>query len=299
MGTEQLVQLAFEGIEFPYTSITIEGSIRDHVHEYPHTPGGAPEKLGRALYVFDIEVPFHSSLIPAKYKNLWPSNLNTLVTKFEQQETGDLVLPQLGSAVRAYCLNWKRVLTSRNTSGESVTLKFREDSENLRLAQAAFDAKSQGLSSAEEALEEEIRAVPGLNRGLFDTIMFAVDDILAYKDQFDLWTSLIEAKCLSVIAMVRNIVETWEELKDPSRWAVVEALQNLWFEVRSIYEDQKQVGMVSRFWSTPAEHMTLSAVSVGIYGVSSRGSELLTLNNLPDPFDIPRNTQIRYYADAA
>jgi hypothetical protein len=238
-------------------------------------------------------------LIPAKYQGLWPRNLNTLVRKFENQKTGDLVLPQLGSAVRAYCLNWKRVLTSRNTSGESVTLKFREDSEKLRLAQASFDAKSQGLVASKDALDEEIRKVPGLKRGLFDTIMFAVDDILAYKDQFDMWTSLIEAKCLSVIAMVRNVVETMAELKDPSRWAVVNALQNLWFEVRSIYEDQKQVGMTSRFWNTPAEHMTLSQVSVGIYGVSSRGSELLTLNNLPDPFDIPRNTSIRFYADAA
>ena len=129
--------------------------------------------------------------------------------------------------------------------------------------------------------------------------MFAVDDILAYKDQFDLWTTLIEAKCMSVIAMVKNIKATLDEIQDPSRWKIVNALDELWKEVRDIYTDMKQQGVTSRWWTTNRDHMSLSQISTAIYGFSSNGGELLSLNNLPDPFDVPVGTRVRYYAQAA
>lgn len=299
MSTSKLVQLSFAGIAFPYQQITVSGSIREHVHEYPHSPGGAPEKLGRKLYEFDIDTALQDNFIVPKYKNSWPHDLNKLVALFEQQKTEDLVIPQIGGAVRAYCVNWKRVLSSRNTSGEAVTLKFREDSEALRLIQSQFQTATQGLSSARSALDSEIRAAPTLKVGLLDTILRAVDDILAYKDQFDMWTMLIEAKCLSCLAMLRNVMNTSQELQNLDNLRVVNALQNLWTEVRGIYNDMQQKGLTSKWYTTKADHLSLSQVSIAIFGVSNRGGELLSLNSLTDPFDIPLRTKIRYYADAA
>jgi hypothetical protein len=295
MATQNLPQLSFGGLAFPYQQIKTKGSLRRHVHLYPHSPGGAPEKLGRSLYVFSISSPFNADFLAPKYRQLWPSRKNQLVAMFEQGKTDDLLIPDIGSPVRAYCTNWETVLKSSNTSGVACDFEFEEDSEALRLLTNSFIA-SQGLTDARTALDDEIRAVPGLKRGLFDTIMFAIDDILAYKDQFDLYVSLIEAKCLSVIAMLRNITETMAELKDPSRWRIVDALMNIWREAKGIYDDLADKGLTISQRPTPRASMTLSQVSTWLFGYSSRGGELLTMNTLADPFDIPLGTVIRYYA---
>jgi prophage DNA circulation protein len=295
--TSQLVQLSFEGIPFPYKEITMAGEMRHHVHEYPHSPGGAPEKLGRKLYAFNITTPVHGDLLPTQYANLWPRDLKQLVILFEQGKTGNLVLPQIGVPIRAYCTNWDRTLRASNTSGESVTLKFLEDSEDLRISQNAVSVKANRLEDARFAVIDKSQNIkPKI--GLLDTILRGVNDVLAYKDQFDLYTNLIEAKCNSVLSMLRQIIAVEEELKHPDRWPLVDALQELWAQTQALYLDQKQMGNLTRFYRVPVP-MSLSQVSFQIYKTSARASDLMMLNSIDDPLEIKQGTNLRYYADAA
>lgn len=294
--TRQLVQLSFDKIDFPYKEIEMDGELRDHVHEYPHSPGGAPEKLGRRLYVFNITSSFHGDFVPEKYRDLWPWNLAKLVSLFEKGETKDLVLPQIGSPIRAYCTNWKRVLKHNVTSGEAVTLKFREDSERLRLVEEALKIKAVSYAKALSATDAEIRKLPSNKRGLFDTLMQGASQILAYKDQFDLYSNLLEAKCLAVIGMARQFIETAQVLSDPLNYLLLDALHSLLSETIKVYKDQQQTGITtSRYTVTRVS--TLSEVAIAIYGVSGKSSELMALNSIPNPLQIPVGTVLRYYKD--
>jgi hypothetical protein len=60
---DQLQAASFAGYIFPWSRIRVSCSLRDHVHIYPHAPGGQPEKLGRNLYEFHFTCPFHQNLI--------------------------------------------------------------------------------------------------------------------------------------------------------------------------------------------------------------------------------------------
>lgn len=295
--TSQLVQLSFEGIPFPYKEITMNGEMRHHVHEYPHSAGGAPEKLGRKLYAFSVTTPAHGDLVLPQYANLWPRDLKQLVILFEQGKTGNLVLPQIGAPIRAFCTNWDRTLRAANTSGESVTLKFLEDSEQLRISQNAITVKANRLADARFAVVEKYQQIPA-KIGLLDTILRGANDVLAYKDQFDMYTNLIEAKCNSVMSMCRQIVAVEEELKHPDRWQLVDAIQDLWAQTQALYLDQKEMGNLTRYYRVPST-MTLSQVAFQIYRSSARAADLMMLNSIDDPLEIPQGTSLRYYADAA
>lgn len=296
--TRKLVQLSFDGIAFPYLEISMDGELRDHVHEYPHSPGGAPEKLGRKLYAFDISSKFHGDFVPVQYRDLWPTALNKLVALFEAGETKDLVLPQIGVPIRAYCTNWKRTLSSRVTSGEAVTLKFREDQERMRLIASAIDMKSKGLENAKLAAESEIRKLPQQEQNLFDQMMQACSSVLAYKDQFDLYSSLLEAKCGAAINMLRSLIELVPAVASPDNYTLCDALHQLLAEVKDVRDDQASMGIKSAQY-TVRNTSSLSEVSVQIYGTSAKAAELMAMNAISDPLAIAQGTVIRYYQEAA
>lgn len=293
---KQFKQLSFEGISFPYREIAIDGAMREHTHIYPHSAGGAPEKLGRDLYIFDVTSAFRGDLLPERYRKLWPANLAQLVALFEQGKTGDLVLPQIGAPIRAFCTNWKRVLKATITNGEDVTLKFKEDREDLRLPSATIVAATKGLSDAYAQITAPGAKLPNIT--LLDKILGAVNSALALKDQWDLYGNLIEAKCLAVIQMIREVLEVNEELMKPEYWAGRDLLHNLLSQVIALRDDVQDRGMKLRVYPVKIES-TLAQVSLAIYGRTTRASELLALNSIPDPFVIFAGTKIKYYADAA
>ena len=131
-------QASFSGITFPVESSRIKGGIRDHIHEYPHSPGGSPEKLGRMLYEFTVQVHFDARF--TNYPGLYPQSLNQLTTLFEAQTTADFRLPQMPASVSCYCRAWTREMTNRIRSGERVELVFMEDQSTLYLFQISSAA---------------------------------------------------------------------------------------------------------------------------------------------------------------
>ena len=133
---DTLQRASFQGIEFPITSMTLKGGIRDHIHEYPHAAGGAPEKLGRKLYEVSMQANFQSTF--RAYPRLWPSALSKLRKIFEQQTTGDLVIPTIGT-IQAYARNWTQQMEAKIRSGETATFEFVEDQGSEDLAAGIND----------------------------------------------------------------------------------------------------------------------------------------------------------------
>lgn len=298
--TRQLVQLSFEGIAFPYKEITREFSMREYTHEYPHSPGGAVEKLGRKLWEFNIDTLFHGDLLPPQYRDLWPTNLAKLIKLFEEGKTGNLVLPQVGVPIRAFCTNGKFVLSSGNTSGESATLHFKEDQERLRLIEQTVATKARGLTAAQTQYAQITKTLSGPKMNPFDVFGKLVSSVLAYRDQFDLYSNLLEAKCLSVINQGRMLFESSPTLRDLAEpWPTLRDLMHeMVAETVKIYKDQQSLGLTTTTYVLPSDS-TLSNVSFSLFRTSSRASELMALNNIADPLLVPAGTVIRYYKDAA
>lgn len=286
-----LLKCSFAGIRFPIHSVRVTGGGRSHVHEYPHSPGGAPEKLGRKLYEFEVVPCFEADLIPTEYAGLWPNKLNSLQNIFDKQSTEDLILPTIGK-VRAFAETWSREYNpSRSMSGEAVSWKFLEDSEESRLITTAIVS----ARSLPAKLDAFVLAGNGFKKpSLWDQIVAAVEKVLAYRDQFELYSNLIEASLLSILGMLREIDQAYDELKDPRNLAAAIALRELWTECRLFYADQKQLGLVTKHKRTK-KLMDIGELSIWLYGESSKASELLSLNSFEDPFAIPAGFNVRYY----
>jgi len=283
---------SFDGVRFPVLSCRVKGAMRNHEHVYPHSPGAAIEKLGRDLYKIEIVPCFQDNLIPPEYEGIWPQRLSHLREKFDAGKTADLILPTVGK-MRAMATSWEQEFNpAKSLSGESVTWQFVEDQENARLLAASFTS-SKGLSQAVTSFKiagNSLNPKPSL----WDMAAGAIDIVLSYKGQIELYSALVESKLQSAISMFGSLSDQASALSDPRNAFALEALTELWAQTMAFYKDQKQTGLVFKFKRTPRD-MDIGQVSVWLYGDSEMASDLLSLNAFVDPYAIPYGTNVRYY----
>lgn len=282
---------SFNVIAFPCEEIEVHGGIREHVHEYPHNPGGTPEKLGRKLYEIEMVCLFHDTF--AGYPGLYPDSLAAMRGHFETELTADLVIPTVGT-IKAYCYDWKQRATGRQRSGERVTFRFREDMPPDDLD--AFVATASSIKGF-VALAQNFRIVaqdaPPPKPSLFDDIQNAINSVLAIKDQADLFGNLIEAKLLA-LANVCSQIDQLNILKDPTSYRIANAMHEIWKASLDSLRDLSQTQKKLETFKLPML-MTITDVARRLYGDASRSVEILQLNPITDAFAIPAGTPIRYY----
>jgi prophage DNA circulation protein len=286
---DKLQKAAFERIEFPAVSSNCRGGIRDHVHTYPHSPGGAPEKLGRKLYEVQIVGVFHDTF--PKWPGLYPDKLNALVSYFEEQTTGDLVIPTVGT-IKAYAVDWSRDMDSRQRSGERLTVTFREDQSSSFLLDAlVFSA----LDSIDTALADVVLKAPAFPKpGLLDGIRDAANSVLAIKDQANLYGNLLESKILALENLVSE-ADGLIQVPDAENVALIEALRRLWDSADTLLQDLHAKGekLITHQVGVTA---SVGQIAATLYGDASRGGEILALNPIDDAYAVPAGTILKVYA---
>jgi hypothetical protein len=289
----KLLPLIVYGVTVPCRKVRVKGAMRVHEHVYPHSPGAGIEILGRDLYKIEITPIFDANLLPPKYKGLWPAGLKRIREEMEKGTRKDISIPTVG-VIPAVAVNWDQEFdASKCLSGEEVSWNFIEDSENLRLSSQSLKIGA-SLSTANDVLKAELAKLPLKKTSLWDTLMQAVDFVLSIRDQFELYSKLLESKLLSILQMLKQLDEMADELKDPSSWPLVEALHNVWSAASEFYQDQKQLGIITKRYTTKIE-MSCMQLSTVLFGDATRSSELLQLNGFDDPFAIPANTTVKYY----
>jgi hypothetical protein len=290
---EKLLPLKVFGTVVPCRRVRVRGGMRDHEHIYPHSPGAGVELLGRDLYKIEVSPIFDANLLPDKYKGIWPAGLKKLRDLFDVGTRSEVSIPTVG-IIRAYCKTWEQEFdATRCLSGEDVTWHFTEDSENLRLSSQTINL-GQGLSNASLTLQATLSASPLKKTNLWDQIFRAIDAVMAYRDQYELYASLIESKLLAILSLLEQIDNAADELQDPSSWAIIEAMHQVWTQTRAFYQDQKQLGLVS-VWYKTKQVMSCMQLAVILFDDSSKSSELLQMNGFTDPFAIPAGTNVKYY----
>jgi hypothetical protein len=316
---DDLQRASFAGIEFPVEEIAIDGGIRDHVHEYPHSPGGASEKLGRKLYVFKLKAPFHATF--RKYPQLWPQRWNRLRNIFEAERTEDLVVPTLGT-VKAYCFAWPELATSRKRSGISADLSFREDSSDSYLINGLLGVGFTAVQEMKKVLYNAARIYEQTPPGqimldalppdyvlhplrppfdeektgtlnLLDLIDMAANDLLAVQDQQELATTIVDIKLGRLLSLCQQL-DRRRSIGDPANAPLRDAFAAVWSSADERRRDLAQKRASLFLYTTPLE-MSVNSVSTAIYGDSSRAMEVLQLNAIRNAFAIPKGTALLAY----
>lgn len=285
---------SFDGIEFPYSQVRVRGSLRHHVHQFLHTPGGEVENLKRRLYEIEFTSVFSDEY--RNYPGLWPQRLTQLRSKYDTGESRELVIPQIGG-IQAKCVDWDQLLTSKMLSGESCTFKFLED----KRASEAFAAvpvveSVAALAPLAAQLQKDMEDA-GLD-DLFDSIGDAINSVTAVLDQVELAGNLLDAKIQTVTDACMRLDRSVNALQRPENHAVVESLHELAAAAAKLHSDVLRKAQPVVLFRVPRP-MTISQASAAIYGITTKATELLKINDLADALAIPEGTLLRHYAKAA
>lgn len=324
---QSLAKAGFDGINFPIKSCTVSGGIRDHVHEYPHSPGGAVEKLGRKLYriqmtaVFDVKIPGYGN-------NLWPGDLSDLRDRYEQQVTSTLSIPTIGN-IQAYCVTWSQRATPERQSGEEAEFEFVEDQSQAFLINSIIQISSTTLQNAGEQFDQEFapllaggtvsgtaptRIIPPpagtvprattvagaftqlrqRDANALNQIRSAYQQALTIAEQPDRFADQILRTADAVVTSCAQAYERIEVLQNPLMYSRRWAYKRLWASAVQLRDSVKSRTARILFFQARTD-TTIGAVSRAIYGDSSYAAEIMQLNALPDPFMIRNGTILRYY----
>ena len=291
---DELQAAQFEDIKFPVNKITVSGGLRDHVHEYPHSPGGAPEKLGRKLYTIKMHIPALQGF--KKYPNLWPEGMDQLRQIFEEERTAALVIPTLGT-IQAYAINWVEDTDASIRNGVMVDLEFREDQSSAYLLTQMIDIDQSSVSAALAELVLELK-LANIGGDFFSSIQNAANSLLAVKDQAELYANVIEAKAEGLSRLCQQADELLQPLNNPARFKVLNALHTLWSASNKLGKDALKLAIPTTPFVTAAL-MSVTDVSIAIYGDTSHAMDLMRGNQLLDPLSLPIGTVLKYYKKAS
>ncbi len=314
LAFDKLQKAEFVGFSFPVSEITVVGGLRDHVHEYPHSPGGAPEKLGRKLYEFKLRACFQQGL--RGYPNLWPETLASLRIFFEAGRTDDLVIPTLGT-VSAYCTSWVETTRPKdNRQGVEVELTFREDDSNAFLVDelitkttanyqgAVFDLQQTFADQSTRAAQTSamldapdvimLAPFPAVEIAAFTEILSAANQVLSAIDTvLDIGSAVVDL-ALGLVALCENLDATSTVLQDPTRYPLLYALQAVWSAAQKLANDAQRQGVTVIHYTVPTV-MAITDVSRAIYGSNDHAVDIMACNAIPDVFSIQPGTVIKAY----
>lgn len=296
---ETFQKASFNGIAFPIYRVTVKGGLRHHIHEFPHSPGGEIEKMGRKLYSITMSAFFHDiplSPMAEDYPDLYPERLFSLQSAFEQELTAPLVIPNLGT-LNCVAIDWRRTFDfTQSLSGESVELEFIEDQDR----ETIFEAVEFGPGSLKEKTYQLYGLVensPHNFPSIFQTINDIVTSIEAIEGIADATSKVLEAKLLQVADLCERASRI-TELQSPENWAIHRALKAVWLAARDLAEDILGRQSPIHTWRVPRV-MSAAEASTAIYRSAEHAIELIQLNPIEDAFAIPEGFNLRYYRAAA
>lgn len=307
---DSLKRASFGAIEFPVRSVDVKGSLRYHVHEYPHTPGGQLEILERKLYEIHMEAPMHA--VFAAYPGLWPVSIKALRTLYENGESAQLYIPTLG-AITAVCTSFDSKMEAKQRSGETLMMTFIEDQSGVFLVQGLIRAEQKNVSTANDALTAQVDALKAddpvtftavednLRAGqfppdIFDQIQGLANTVFAARDQINDFNLLLESK---IDSMLRLIEEADSALSDMTLFPLHDALMALWDAGDQLRKDFLFKNGELKTYTVP-RLMAVGDISTTIYGDTSHAVEILQMNgSIDDAFAVQPGTQVRYYPAAA
>lgn len=284
----------FGGIHFPVTEITLSSQQRHHLHEYPHTPGSALEKLGRKSYTIRVSPIFDEDIRKYDQINgirLYPDALERLQFLFEEETTAALTIPTLGT-IDAFMITFSRRMDAMVRSGEKADMEFVEDQSSVFLVEQTMRVV-QDLPAAVTLLQFLPVKVRPEEKTLLEEILAAVNATFALVDSGERFINKIAAKVDMVSQLIQRAEQKIAWLQHPENWRVVEALKELDASARSLVTTAAMENG-PRVFVVPTR-MTLQQISQSIYKTTERSLDVLRMNDIEDDLRVPAGSKIRYF----
>jgi hypothetical protein len=289
---DNLDRTTFGGVLIPTISYSFRASARTRTHTYRKVPGGRNEKQGRGLYESRVTAAFHQSR-PGNGAAPWPDNLHSIREMFERDESAILVLPTIGN-IKATIIEFESTYTAKVRSGEDASMVFLEDEDNsFQDIIPLDDFRDVGTKLAK--LEQAAARLPQ-RPNVFDQLNSLVNQVLAYRDQFQLYGSLVASKIQNLVILLEEIDRTLGILQDPANWEVTNALQDLWLAALNLI-DSPGIDTTSTRTYIVTRRSTVGEVASAIYGDAGRARDILGLNFFEDALSIPAGTKVIYIPD--
>ena len=299
LPADSFPKASFAGIEFAYTSLSVKGGIRHAVHEFPHTPGGEVEKMGRKAYSIRFRAVFHDlpgSDYARAYPDAYPSSMRLLRKSFEEEVTGDLVIPTIGT-IKACATDWTATFDpALMRTGEVFDIEFLEDSDRALLADIAIELGSPAaMVDLSDALIAAMKAafLAEQSLSLLQKINDAITDVLAIAGRADAYARVVESKIRALDNLCQQAADGLDDLQHPENHLIANAVKDLALNARAMGEKIAATEATIK-QITVKTTMSVSALSTLLYGTSERGFELLQLNPIEDALAIPAGTVIKY-----
>ncbi len=304
----QLPPASFDYIPFPVTKVTVKGGLRHKVHEYPKSPGGAPEKLGRKLYQISMHAIFDEALLAPwnqGAEHLWPGQLADLFDRFDEGLTSQLVIPTVGK-IQACCVNWsKEMEVKARRSGETVELEFLEDESSAYLIQNLIQVRVGDLSAKGLILTQtaalspfvQTVLVPASVTTIFDQIAAAIGVVQGLLSAADTVSGVLLLAVNSVLNLFSVLDDPLGAIFDDAANAdLLEATLEAWAAAQRLQQDILQREAVPLIPYITPRTMSVGEVANDLYGDPERAAEIMQLNALADPLAIPSSTELVVYS---
>lgn len=290
---DDLQRAAFNGVEFAVQRYSVKGGLRDHVHEYRHTPGGQPEKLGRKLYTVEFDAIFSTET--PDFPNAYPGDLASLRKAFEAETTADLVVPTIGT-IQAYATDWTQDVEFKTMrDGERCRFVFREDQTGLFLVDDIVRVDYATVTSQTAALEAEIEAAD-LDVDVFQQVLNLANAVQDVVGVGEFYAEMLLDRVSALVAACQRIDEVYDELNQPVNHRVGEALRDIGVSAIILERDLKRSRRPLITFVVPPITMHVAQISMAIYGTTERAAEIMQLNAFENPLAVAPGTEVQAYA---
>lgn len=278
---------SWNGIEFPFSSISIKGSLDHHVHKYLHRPGGEIENLARHLYEFKFDCDIHNRY--RKYPNII-SDFGRLISLCEAGETHELVLPGFGR-FKVKAISWDTRIVSTLRSGHPVSFTFLEDStaEFTALTLAATRATN-SLPQIATIFKQEADRLGRPDLG--NQLVIAVNNYVTARNAADVTTGTAPVSINSVTNTCKTISSD-SVFQSPKSAKASLVLQEAWSTAITIAESNPLSPTSANRFTVPAP-TSIMKLAMQFYGRSDKAASLLAINNFSDALRIPAGSVVNF-----
>lgn len=290
---DELQPSSFAGIGFAVVGWTLKCGIRAHTHEFPGSPGGQVEKLGRKLIFASFDAIF-SANDPVHGPLAFTDTLNTIRTLFEKQESGPLVIPHLGT-INAVCTDWEEIADpARMRDGIRMKLSFTEDSEEELSVDDVISTTASSLFNKLELMLEAIAPLEAEEPDLFESLEALGNEVQGVLDQVELAGDQMGAKIAGVTSKMQQIDESVSELGDAEHWPITRALHDMGATLIEFGKSVAAAVNPPSSYVTP-KLMSATEVSIALYGDTAHAVDILKANRavINDAFAIPEGTTLK------
>jgi len=292
---------SYDGVVFHVIDVNLLTGSAAAFHKFPNKPGQRVEPTGREPVSGWMRAAMFNKLKfakPVSTNALWPDGVQLLRDKVQLQKTLPLVIPPYGRLEKAF-VRMDETYTGLARNGCFIKLDFWEDNGDAIAKGQIASARSKLDGSASTADNELAVAKLVAQQRMLDAEGNTLPDfksaVLALQTALNQANESLArpiAQAASIVGAIDDLLARSIALSDPRNWAARNALLDLRDNTKQSVAELRTSSKTIKSIVTAVD--TTAAGVAGQVGASV--ADILALNNLSDPNDIPRDTEILYFA---